>query len=370
VDSSVGKVTVTAGDGDEIVIAMHKTAWAATQEAAQEALDNLKVSITQDGDAVRVEYKQPNRVFIASQGIADTVDFTITVPRDVVMTVHTGSGDVALEGTRGDASLEADYGDIAISNLKGGLNAETSSGKVGAEDIQAGKMDIVLHSDYGKVTLDESAARKVKLSSSSGDLTLNDVNAAGEVSLDSNYGEILFEDGSAGSLTIEASSGRITLTDLEVSGSLTAHSNYGDVELMRVMAESYDLDTSSGAVTVERVSGSLKAHSGYGNVKVTRGEEVTLDLSSDSGSVEYSGSLGEGPHTMKSNYGNLQIELPRDVALDIELKTDYGKVKSALPVTLSGYLEETHWVGTINGGGASFAAVTKSGDVRLEILNP
>jgi hypothetical protein len=52
------------------------------------------------------------------------------------------------------------------------------------------------------------------------------------------------------------------------------------------------------------------------------------------------------------------------------LKTDFGKVKCDLPITLSGSLNEKHWIGAINGGGESLDASTSNGDIRVEILNP
>ncbi len=190
------------------------------------------------------------------------------------------------------------------------------------------------------------------------------------MTLHSDYGAIGFSDGSAQSLTITASSGRIDLANIVISADLKAKSDYGDLDLDQVAAGSYDLETSSGNVTVEEASGTIKAHSGYGNIKVTGGEDATLTLSTSSGSVEYSGTLGEGPQTLQSDYGSITITIPANTALDIDLKTDYGKIKSAIPVTLSGDLEEQHWVGTINGGGESLTASTSSGDIHIEVINP
>ncbi|MBM2850148.1 MAG: hypothetical protein HW418_3090, partial [Anaerolineales bacterium] len=52
VENSAGEITVTGGEGDEIVVAAHKTAWGATQTEAEAALAALKVTITQNGNAV------------------------------------------------------------------------------------------------------------------------------------------------------------------------------------------------------------------------------------------------------------------------------------------------------------------------------
>jgi DUF4097 and DUF4098 domain-containing protein YvlB len=125
-----------------------------------------------------------------------------------------------------------------------------------------------------------------------------------------------------------------------------------------------------GGASPSKIHGTIKAHSGYGNIKVTGGEDATLTLSTSSGSVEYSGTLGEGPHTLQSDYGSITITIPADTALDIDLKTDYGNIKSAIPVTFSGDLDPQHWVGSINGGGEGLTASTSSGNISIEIINP
>jgi DUF4097 and DUF4098 domain-containing protein YvlB len=372
VKNSYGNIRINAADVNEITISMHKMAYAENEAKAQEALEKMNVSITQDGNSIQVAFEQQQGVQMGVVGVfeSDRVDFTIQVPTETQVTAYSSSGDVSLSGTRGEASLKSDYGDISAAKTTGSLSASTSSGKVEASDIQAGEANIELKSEYGNISLENASADGIELNSSSGNLTLENVDASGKVSLNSDYGTINFKDGSAKSLTITAKSGKIGLANLEISGDLKATGDYGDIDLEQVAADSYDLNTSSGAVTVEGASGSIKAHSGYGNVNVIGGEQATLDLSTSSGTVEFTGTLGEGPHTLKSDYGSITLTIPAETTLELDLKTDYGSVKSAIPVTLSGDLKEDHWVGSINGGGESLTVSTSSGNIRIEILNP
>jgi DUF4097 and DUF4098 domain-containing protein YvlB len=374
VKNSYGNITISAADVDNVNISTHKTAYAENEAKAQEALAKLNVTITQDGNDIKIAFEQIQQQPSIQMNVgvyqSDRVDFTIQVPTETKVTAYSSSGDVSLTGTSGKANLESDYGDIYAKQVSGELMARTSSGKVEASDIQAKELDLDLKSEYGNITLENATADGIELNSSSGNLNITNVDASGKVTLNSNYGTIGFEDGSAKNLTITASSGKISLANLKISGDLKVKDDYGDIDLERVAADSYDLDTSSGAVSIDGASGTIKAHSGYGNVSVTGGEEATIDLSTSSGTVEYSGTLGKGPHTLKSDYGSITLTLPAEIALDIDLKTDYGSVKSALPVTLSGDLKEDHWVGSINGGGESLTASTSSGNIRIEILNP
>lgn len=368
VESDGGDIQVTAGSGNEIVIQAHKTAWGSSEQNAQERLEKLEVSMTQSGNTVSIRFKQPVIVQMGYTGGSDQVAFTIQVPTQTLVTLSTAFGDVSLEGTHGDADLRSDYGDIDVAKVNGGLKVWTNSGRVEAKDITSGEENIDLHSDYGDILLQRATARDVKASSSSGEVKYLQVQASGDVEAESSYGKIHYETGNAASLNVYTSSGDVTLKDLAVEGTLTAHSDYGNLSLTGVAAASYSLETSSGAVSAEGVSGQVKIRSGYGNIEVTSGERASLDLSTSSGSVKYTGSLGSGPHTVHSDYGAITLSLPQDTALTFDLETDYGKIKSAFPISLEGDLEEDHWTGTINGGGATFTATTSSGDIRLEIL--
>ncbi len=331
VENGAGDVTVTGGEGAEIVVAAHKTAWGPTQAQAEAALTALKVTITQDGNTVTVRVEQPEKIVVAGSSRSDTVDFTVSVPTETSASASTSFGDVTLSGTTGDADLKTEFGEVNVQDVKGSVTAESSSGAIGAKRVGAEDQTLKLETSFGKITLEDAAAA--------------------DVSLQSNSGEI-------------------ELTRVEVGGAVSVKADFGAVTLGQVAAETYDLGTKSGKITVHGAHGALKAHTDFGDVEVTEATEADLDLSSNSGSIHFAGSLGEGPHTVKTDFGSIQLTLPEKAALTFDLKTSFGKIKSSFPITTSGDLENDHWRGTINGGGASLTAQTNSGDISLEILNP
>ena len=331
VENSAGEITVTGGEGDEIVVAAHKTAWGATQTEAEAALAALKVTITQNGNAVTVRVEQPEKIVIVGSSRSDTVDFTISVPTETAVSASTSFGDAALSGTTGDADLKTDFGEVNVHDVKGSVTAESSSGAIEAKRVGAEGQTLKLETSFGKIVLEDAAAA--------------------EVSLNSNSGEI-------------------ELTRVEATGAVSVKTDFGAVTLEQVTADVYDLRTNSGKITLHGAHGAVKAHTDFGDVEVTEAGDADLDLSSNSGSIHFSGSLGEGPHTVKTDFGSIQLALPEKAALTFDLKTSFGKIKSAFPITTSGDLENDHWRGTINGGGASLTAQTNSGDISLDILNP
>ena len=241
-----------------------------------------------------------------------------------------------------------------------------------ATSINAGSKDIELKSDFGSINLEKASAANITFRSNSGKVTLNEVNATGDFYSKSDFGDTKFENGSAASVTINSSSGKVALTKLKVSKLIKVQDDFGDIDLVQATAASYDLHTNSGAVTVDGGKGSLKAYTDFGNIEVTNAQSATLDLKTNSGSVEFSGSLSEGPHMVKSDFGNITLVLPADSKLNVDLKTDFGKIKSDLPITVtvteSSSGDKEQIAGAINGGGGQLTVQTNSGSININAM--
>jgi DUF4097 and DUF4098 domain-containing protein YvlB len=368
VRNSAGDITVTGGGVGEVLVEAHKTAYGDSQAEADADLAALDVQISQEGNAVTVSVAKPETVLCMGMCRPDTVDFTLTVPEGTAVTVSTDSGDVAVAGTDGAADLSSSFGDIHVEQVAGALAARASSGRVTARAVQGGTVD--LHSDFGDVGLSEARVGQVTLTTNSGGMTLTDVQASGAVTLQDDFGDIIFETGSSAALDVHAQSGKIRLSGLTVNGALTAHSDFGDVTVTGVDAGSYSLSSNSGAVTADGVHGRVWVQDDFGDILVRNAQEAVLDLNTNSGDVVFEGTLGEGPHTLHSDFGAVRLVLPAETALSFDLQTEFGSIASDIPVTVTGDVQEDHWVGTTNGGGIGLTASTNSGDIRIEILNP
>ncbi len=370
VESGKGNIQVTGSDSNEIVVTAHKTAWDSNTSQAEAALSEMKVVIAQDGNTVTVKYIPDSKLTIIGSIRNDTVDFTIAVPTETSVQVKAGHGKVSLSDTLGAADLSSSSGKINITDVVGSLDARTHSGNISAQRIQAKDGNVNLHTDFGDISLEDTSAENIDISTNSGAVGLRDVTATGSVTLGSDFGNIGFESGSAGRITADTNSGKVRLTGLTVAGDITARSDFGDITLMQVCAASYDLDTNSGEVSVTGASGTIKAHSDFGAIVIIAAEDADIDLTTNSGGIEFEGSLGAGPHILTTDFGNINISLPDDTALNFDFETDHGEIESEFPIMLTGKVEEDHWCGTINGGGASLNVKTSSGNIRLEIINP
>jgi DUF4097 and DUF4098 domain-containing protein YvlB len=366
VRDDAGDVTVVSGrEEKKVQVKVVKTGAGMTQAGAEKDLKNIKYEIKQVGDTITLTYEREN---LNIDNSVDTVDFIVIVPLETSVEVRASFGEINVTDTNGKVSIVNSFGDVTLLNVEGGVKVETQSGAVDATSIHSGSASINLHSGFGSVTLKGANSKDITLTSNSGVLEMSDVRASGRVEMTTEFGDVRFENGSANSLTVETSSGKVTLEALTLRGAIAAKSEFGEIGLEQVKATSYDLDTNSGSITVDGASGKVKAHSGFGSVTVTNADSVTLDLHTQSGPVEFEGSLGEGPHTVNTDFGEIKLTLPADSALNVDLETDFGKITSEIPITvvLSGDVEKSHQTGTMNEGGAQLTVETQSGNISIQ----
>jgi DUF4097 and DUF4098 domain-containing protein YvlB len=369
-DNRMGDITITAGDVEEIQVAATKTSWGTNDEDAKANMADILLTMTQNGDQVTIKVDEPKAVQLNVQGQANTVDYTIVVPVKISLDVNTSSGDIALSGTQGKASLESDFGDVEVQDFQGGLVAISRSGNVTARNLDRidGKNgDASLSSDFGTVTGENIVTNKIDAYSRSGDVRLTNVRSESEVRLTSDFGNLAFETGKAATVVAETRSGAVKLTDLSVAGLVSAKSDFGDINLDQVIALSYDLNTNSGKVVANAAQGAFKARSGFGDITVEGGKDATLDLQSGNGEIQYTGSLGAGPHALHTDFGDITLNVPAETPMVVDLKTEFGSITSDFKITVVGALDEKHWAGEIGTDGVAVNVDTKNGDIKLNI---
>lgn len=365
VQDDAGDVTVISGRVDKVIVKAVKTGSGRTQADAENDLKNIQYQIKQDGNAITLTYKHED---LNIDNNVDTVDFTVTVPSEATLDVDAGFGDVNISDINGDVNIANDFGQVTVLNIEGGLAADSKSGQVDATSINAGEENIKLSSGFGTVSLERASGKDITLNSNSGVLKMDDVRASGNVEMSTDFGDISWNTGLANLLNVETKSGKVTLDKITLHDALTARSDFGEVSLEQVQATSYDLQTNSGSITVDGASGKVKAHSGFGSVTVKNADSVTLDLNTQSGPVDFEGSLGDGPHTVHSDFGEISLTIPADSALNVDLQTDFGTIKSDIPITvvLSGDIQKSHQTGTTNGGGDQLTVETKNGSISIQ----
>jgi hypothetical protein len=175
--------------------------------------------IRQDGNGIHIDYVNVHDI---------SVDYEIEVPAETAIRAQTGSGDLEIEGTRGNVDLHTGSGDVKLANLQGELRLQTGSGDVRAHDI----------------------AGAVRGGAGSGDIEIEE-NGQGDIDLHTGSGNIVVR-GIQGAFHGEAGSGDITAEGTQ-SGSWEIRSGSGNVRvhLQANAAFDADLSTNSGTIDVD-----------------------------------------------------------------------------------------------------------------------
>jgi DUF4097 and DUF4098 domain-containing protein YvlB len=364
-NNDFGDVSVTAGADGQVKVIAEKVAWGSSDAEAQKELEELKVLIEQNGNNINISLQHPDQMHVLNlRPDIWSVKFTITVPEETAATLDSFNGDLVLSGTTGNADLQTDFGSIQVSGVSGAVTVKTNNGNVTVTDITS-DADVSLTSDFGNVTAKGISAANVSVGSTNGALDIREIDASGALKAGSDFGGILLADSQIQAVEIRSTNGKITLENVDVEDMVTIHNDFGDQTLNTVDASAYDLKTQNGKIKVDKARGSIMAQSDFGDVEVLNVENGTIDLSSTNGAVTFYGSLAAGPHKVASDFGNIALTLPAETALNVDLQTDFGKISSEFEITVSGALDDNHWVGKFNGGGEELSVKTRNGNITI-----
>ena len=367
IEDDAGAVTVTGGDVDTVQVQVVKTAFDTTQARADAEVKTVQYTVQQSGNIITLKYALPKSMNFNNQ--VNTVDFIVTVPNQTSVNVDTNFGEVSVSNIEGNVVSENDFGEISLDNVEGAVSASTNSGTVTATSIRAGSENIDLNSEFGAITLEKANGRDITIDTNSGSVKLNEVRASGKLVASTEFGDVTIENGSADSLNVDTNSGGVSLTKLTVKKDILVEDEFGGLELNQVFAASYDLNTNSGDITIDGVKGKLTANTEFGGIDITDAESVTLDIRTNSGNITFNGSLGAGPHVVRSEFGAVDLTLPADAKLNVDLSTEFGKIKSDLPIAVM--VTETtdsnsdQIIGSINSGGDQLTVETNNGSVTI-----
>lgn len=145
------KVRVETSDAN-----IHVTAWEGTTVAGRITTqgwkiggDGIDIVDRQTGDQIDIEVRFP-RHWLQMNWRNRRVDIEIKVPRDADLDLHTGDGNVDVQGVKGTILLRSGDGNLNLSELQGTLRAETGDGKIDMRNVRG---DLTLHTGDGRLDL-------------------------------------------------------------------------------------------------------------------------------------------------------------------------------------------------------------------------
>jgi RNA polymerase sigma factor (sigma-70 family) len=179
-----GAIEIEASSESSVEARVTKQGQGKTEELAKEALKTVEVTMTQDGDTVRIQEirKEDRPSYQTSAGAAAAVK----VPAGATLQLNTKNGAVTINGGTGKIQVRTLNGAIQASGAKGTMDLQTSNGKVFVKDA-TGSIDLKTHNGEIDI-LAENAV--VKAETLNGPVRFQGSLAKGNHSLQTSNGEV------------------------------------------------------------------------------------------------------------------------------------------------------------------------------------
>lgn len=109
--------------------------------------DGINIVDRQTGDRIDIEVRFPRQPFQISWRNR-RVDIEIKAPRESDLDLHTGDGNVDVQGVKGTVLMHSGDGNINLSELQGTLKADTGDGNIDMLNVRG---DLTLHTGDGNI---------------------------------------------------------------------------------------------------------------------------------------------------------------------------------------------------------------------------
>lgn len=311
-------VVLTAAFGD-IDVAGADITWVEVEAekfaATEDALKQVQVSLTREGDTVNVGQSGPGRVVFTK----------LTVPlRARVKLETTSGGSVSIEGVQGGAEVASQAGDITLVDVNGPLRLVSSAGAIDASGVDG---SVSADSKQGDVAVSGKVSGPSSFTAGSGSIDVEGID--GTVTANSAQGDISLSGRLTGSNVVEAGAGSIDVERVE--GTITAGSDEGDITISGLRGQG-DLKA-GGSITVTGVDGTITAKSrgdlavsgtirgsnsfttGGGSINV-EGMNGSVIATSSQGNIRVGGRL-TGENVVKTGGGSIEVAIPSDSSLQV-----------------------------------------------------
>jgi DUF4097 and DUF4098 domain-containing protein YvlB len=149
-------------------------------------------------------------------------------------------------------------------------------------------------------------------------------------------------------------------------GKVNLRTGDGKIEVAGLKGE-MDLHTGDGSINLDGVDGKLHATTGDGHIQAS-GRFDELALKTGDGHVDVrarNGSSLTGNWRLETGDGSVSLEVPGDLAADVDLHTSDGHIDLDMPVTTEGKIRQNDVHGKLNGGGSLLTIHTGDGSIHL-----
>jgi Toastrack DUF4097 len=159
-----GKIRVDPSNGNTVEVIAEKTAKAASDEAAKQALERIEITEDVSPSAIRIEtHLQRSGGWFGGNG---QVLYTVRVPASAEVKFSTVNGGIEVTGLKGRITAEATNGGVTARDVSGTIDASTTNGGVDVELAQVSEGGAKLECTNGGIKLRLPSDAKANINAS------------------------------------------------------------------------------------------------------------------------------------------------------------------------------------------------------------
>ncbi len=345
-ENKYGSIKIIGVEGMEgaAEAAVTKRAWAATEGDARVLLQQVFLTHQIENGRCKIGVAAP-------QDARDrlTVDYEISVPRQLPLEALTTFGGITTERLAGALVVKSTTGDVAVGKTSGNggeTRVSTASGAVQISHWNTPGGSLTVETSSGDVDAQELTGETLSLCSRSGDLTVRKAQASGTA-------------------TYELASGDVSVTDGAAGTRISVRTQSGQTSVSGLRAEQVQVETVSGDAEVRDVSGTVIVKTVSGDVVASGVDSPAVSLLTVSGDARwaFSGAFS-GSYAGTTVSGDLTLDLATGANARIEMNTTSGALAFSLPVA-EAVLTERHASGKLGDGVGSIRLQSVSGDLKV-----
>ena len=185
-----GPITVKSGPGRQVLIVTTTHS------------DKVEVDSAQSGNRVESRVHTAQR----TSGVEGSVDYEVTLPADVDITIRGGSGAIRVERLRSDIQVESESGPVEVLNAASGhVHVRTVNGPITLTNVSNGHVEVTTVS--GDVTLKAVTGPHLNVNAGRGNISYEgDFSGGGDYALINNSGNIDVTTPASASISLKARS--------------------------------------------------------------------------------------------------------------------------------------------------------------------
>jgi len=135
VDNINGNIKISRNTTDSLLRIKAELYAYVSKKELNEPLDRIKIKIDSSGNEVSLnsEYYREKRFFHLDIGKSDKINYEISVPANLEISIDNTSGKVDIRDIDNDIKLNIINGDVSLINTTGNLNADLTNSKIRCE---------------------------------------------------------------------------------------------------------------------------------------------------------------------------------------------------------------------------------------------